>query len=216
MAKYNKKYKRKLSRKPYKKSRKSLQTKYQKVTKKYYDFETNPTLVNIGNAAPMLYCLNDMAQGTTENTRIGDNIKMHSMDVRVRCTTENTEAERNGSLRVYIVQDRQTNGAAPGGDVFSNATAPISLVNLKLSKRYKVLGDRVWDIPFQDNQSNNQTALFTWKQKLSFTTMFSGAGAGFVNVQTNSLFLIIEKDNCAGAVQNQKVQVSSRVTYSDC
>lgn len=162
-------------------------------------------------ASPAGVLLNGCAQGTTASTRVGRRLLMKSLLFKYQIGLASTTT--GGSpIRVLVVYDSQTNGAAPGiGDVVltDELAAPMNLSN---SRRFKILIDEV--IPCIGT-AGPQAAMFTRYVKLAHTVEFNANSAGTVSdIQTGSVYAFVWQ-NGALATTVAAATMYSRIRFSD-
>lgn len=104
---------------------------------KYVDVTGTPT-----QATASLTLLNPLSQGTTAETRIGDQVKFKSLDMRIATSNGNAETIW---MRYMIIKDNAPNGAVPTeADILADTGGPVqSFRNLDYGKRFVVYADKV-------------------------------------------------------------------------
>lgn len=162
--------------------------------KKAIDVATqgNPVVVSI--TTPSIIGLNLLAEGPSNDDRIGKQAKMLSIQGRI--LSEVTAGD--SYIRGFILLDRQPNGAFPTlANILANSTTdPFnSPMNLQSNKRLKIL--HTW-VMRNDTQSFSQKAHHFYK-KLHFTTRYTLTTAGINSIGTNSLLAVFV---CNEAVLN--------------
>jgi len=113
--------------------------------------------------AGTLTLLNDIAQGLTESTRVGDEIYATSIQFRVIMTAGSsaTVTTSANSTRIIVFWDQQANAAAPTVTDLLDTTAGSAIIapyNDDYQKRFKVIYDRTFSINSQYVYSRNWTA----------------------------------------------------------
>lgn len=90
----------------------------------------------------VLTLLNGLAQGTTDVTRVGDDVRFKNLYLR-GAWSHNGSGNDVQFGRIIIFRDNQTNGSAPSAsDVLQTAADPFSPRNLDYSRRFKILYDQ--------------------------------------------------------------------------
>lgn len=168
-----------------------------------------PAVGSINSPAPVL--LNGVAPGTSAVTRVGRRINMKSLLFKYQIQLASTTI--GGSpIRVLVVMDSQTNGAAAtaaGVLLTDEITSPMQLSN---SRRFKVLIDEV--IPCIGT-AGPQAAMFTRYVKLNSNTEFNDGTAGTVaDIQTGSIYAFVWQ-NGALATTVCAATMYSRIRFSD-
>jgi hypothetical protein len=174
----------------------------------YGAISLNPTF-----SAPGLFLLNGVAQGTSENTRVGRLARLKWLDIDMYI--ENTAAAvANGisELRVYIVAETTCLGSALSPSQFFvdntifSSTSQRDRTNRNAS-RYVVLFDSkiftLGQYPFSSGLSNVAwtggaplSKHFNLHIPLNFSTDYSRGNSGTVSdIDTNSLYLMVVTDD---------------------
>lgn len=160
--------------------------------------DTSPS--GFPSVAGSLTLLNDIAQGLTEATRIGDEIYATSIQYRGILTagTSTLVTTSSNSTRIIVFWDQQANGSAPTVtdllDTSAGGNGIISPYNDDYQKRFKVIYDRTFSInPNQvvagTGQQNYQIPL-RFKRKLGRTVKYDGTTAVIGSIETNSLYML--------------------------
>lgn len=113
---------------------------------KYVDTTASP----VANNALLL---NPLVQGTTASTRVGDQVKFKSLDMRISTTNTTDEAIW---LRYMIVRDNCPNGESLSTSIIPkilNGTNPQDFRNLDYGSRFDVFVDRVLSFQRSDPAS---------------------------------------------------------------
>lgn len=198
---------------------------------KYVDSERtaiSPVSQTIGSEIDntTMLCLNGIANGTTESTRIGTKVVLTSIQISGLATmltqSDQADAEPSTSVRILLVHDKQTNGAQFNGeDVLLNSSVDIlAFRDPEYSARFTVLKE--WFIEL--NATNSQTdgtntgsiageqKRFTLYKKLNIPVKYSADNATVTAIVDNSLHLMAIQTSTGGPVQ---LNWQSRVRYQD-
>lgn len=192
-------------------------------------------IVNNFNTTGTVNLLNGLATGANSYNRIGRAITMKSVLIRGRVYQfQAGTTPANDFLRLALVYDKQTDGAAPTwANVFSSvdntgavATDAFAPVNLDNSDRFIVLRDQFWKVDAPGGSTtvqNSQVASdfkefsFKWFVKLAdLPAIYTAtASTGTVSdVQSGGLFVI--SHGLSGAADAQYLaQFTSRVRFTD-
>jgi len=168
-------------------------------------FSTNNLSSQTGSIVPLL----NIPQGTTNITRIGQEVKLKNMQMRLALAT-NTSTVRC-LIRFVIVQDKlQIPGSTPLISDVLNGDGPYVGWNPLNKNRFAILLDKFVNI---DNQNVPQAA-FTIKKAMNKTVKFTGTGA--TAMQKNGLyaFAISDKDIVTPASW-PLVNFTTQFTYTD-
>lgn len=155
--------------------------------------------------APSLTLLNGVAQGDADAQREGDQIYMKYLILKGYIQP----GDPNGNLlRLVIIYDTQTNGAAPSfADLFQTLGDVAALRFWFSQKRYKFIFDKTYAVDAYKPISINI------RKKLNkFTYFGNNASGGVANMIKGSLYLYTISDS--GAVPNPTIEWNSRVFYT--
>ena len=153
-------------------------------------FDGTITKNSIAQTGAMEDSLVEIAQGTTEKTRIGRLVRVHSLHVRGQFELDSTATSGNASDRVRILfyVDKQCNGAAAAVTDILEAATIDHFRNLANSRRFYILLDKTINL--------NQTgAAYTGA---AVTTLQLEKGFKYDKVFKKPL--AIEYDSTAGAI----------------
>lgn len=164
-------------------------------------FNYNTQTVGAGSSGlsgvPIIEVFNAVVQGTDSITRIGRKIMMTSLQLRYDCNVSLAATGvppaglQAGDIRLLVVYDSQTNGAAPiYSDILqatttgSAFTAPMNLNN---RERFKVIFDKIRHLDPQGPASQS----FKLYKKCRLPVIFNSGNAGTVaDIQTGGVFLM--------------------------
>lgn len=112
---------------------------------KFFDTDLDATIGGISNTLEKVN-LNIIPQGTTESTRIGRKVVLKKLNVKgiISLPTTATAASTSTVVKVLIIQDKQTNGAAFGATDLWDTDSISSFNNLANSSRFRVLKTKVF------------------------------------------------------------------------
>lgn len=179
-----------------------------------------------------LLCLNAMAQGDTQSTREGNKVVNTGISIRgnigIAATQDQADPPKAGYTRLYLVQDKQTNGAQLNSeDVFVNPAASATTSadvfrNRDRSSRYRVLATvTVADPPLNPVTDGTNTSAtgginvpfeMYWKGKIptkfSGSTNPSGAQGVIADVVDNSFHVL-----AYSAQVSRPIRYNARLTF---
>jgi len=161
-------------------------------------------------ATPILQCLNAVAQGTTENTRVGRLAKMKwvDLDLLAYCTT----IAETSSYRIYVVAESTALGSALSPSQFFLDASTFTVTSQRdrtnrNASRYVVFWDSGPHTVGGATAASGQTAPVVYGAgqpnvrvhsrhiNLGFSTDYSRGNAGTVaDIDTNSLYVMIVTD----------------------
>ena len=162
-------------------------------------------------SAGALTLLTGCATGDGPSNREGTQIYVKSIQVRARIEFNSGDASA-GAIRMVLVQDKQSNGAAPNvSDIYSiPVLGPIdALRNLNGRKRFKILSDNTW-IVSQNGTPGYQYDIYL---KKPITVQYNAGNTGTVaDISTNALYLLVCSDQAANGPY---CAFYSRVRYTE-
>ncbi len=158
-------------------------------------------------SGPELFLLNGIAEGTSDEERIGDEAKMQSIFMRI-CFQINA-LDASAIVRCLIVLDKQPNSAlATGASFFEDETNPLSPVTNSNKDRYLIHKSYTFDLC---NNGRDSRTLTIYKDLKNITTHYSGVGGGVGTIRTNALLLIV----FIGSTNVTAYNMYSRLRYTD-
>lgn len=169
------------------------------------------------SAAGAVGLMNGVALGTDYTDRIGRKIVLKSIFMKFTIQPSTTSCPSGDSVRLLVVYDSQTNGAAPAvGDILNSATH-IAPMNLNNRDRFKVLFDK--HMTTEGNAftagaitAGASTPKFTkFYKKLDHEMIFQGTAATVGSIATGAIWLLLI--NLQGNLTN--VYYNCRVRFED-
>lgn len=166
--------------------------------------------------------INLLTAGTGPSGLIGKKIVVSRISMRINCALQSSNNATLGSvvntdsLRIILIQDKQSNGAYPAvTDVLQTANF-FSMMNMDYSKRFKILKE--WIVDFSET-INYGTNYFTgpvdetikWSRKTNVPIDFDIAATGVIgDVRTNNIFVLVITRN-----SNINASANVRIRYLD-
>lgn len=152
----------------------------------------------VNNTGTVVY-FSGVAQGTDQQTRIGNSIK--AMQVYVRGSMVMSASATTTIVRMILIRDNNNQGTTPlVGDILATAD-----VNAQLSqfngKRFTILADRCYNLDI----NNRRVISYTIFRKLGFHIKYGGSSAAPSQQRDNGLFMLI--------ISNEPTNLPS-VTYN--
>lgn len=167
-----------------------------------------PTL---GTTTGSVTALNNVVQGITAVTRIGRGTVMRSVEFRLAFTMAATSTLAE-SIRVMVVYDRRTNGAAITGATVletDSIEAPYNMANMG---RFKVLYDKTKVI----GTGGPQSIGFYFKKKVNLPVNYGLGNAGTAaDISIGGLSLIVWSSSTVATAVPTTDQNFSRVLFQD-
>lgn len=155
--------------------------------------------VAAGNVTPLAECI----QGTTDTTRVGNDIQPQRIDVRYQVKFVSGTLSYK-SVRVCLVRDKrtQTAGIPTSDDILEDVTlsngSALNMVTFhEQEDRFEFLYDRVHDLSSSGGNSPIQTAVFSRSLKNKGKIGYSG-GAG-TNLNKNGYYMLVISDTASGS-----------------
>lgn len=156
------------------------------VEKKALDNNVNVTPIPVPATGNMPnFVLNAMAQGTSENTRIGNSVLSKSLQCRLILNNQDTSAH---VVRVIIVRDMQMAGTVGTlGTVLedpSTMISPLNIINGNAESRYSVIMDKTHVLVPGTNQIEN----ITYYTKLFFHSKYIDTDTSAGSLGQNAIY----------------------------
>lgn len=182
---------------------------------KFFDTALNFTFDITGEAvAGSSLCL--VPEGTTQSERVGRRLTIHSIQIRGSLLFVPTAAKSASISYLYLVRDRQANGAAPAvTDVLTAANMNKGLINMANSQRFHIMRRFVMPI---NAQAGVNTAFGEMHAPIEFFTRcnipidFSGSTGALTEIKSNNILLL------AGSVTADDLTTiagTARIRFSD-
>lgn len=175
-------------------------------------YTTNPD--NSALSANQLFRITNIAQGQTDSTRIGDEVKPTSIRVRIASQTNLADPEL-AVLRAVLFQWHPDSVRDPPSfdeilmtPSLATVYAPQSELNHDQRKQFSVLADQMWTI--NKNGAENAIHLNTLKSRKMRKLQFRNASQ---DGNEHIYLLIVSDRNILSA--EPIVRVSARVNYTD-
>lgn len=173
------------------------------IEKKFFDITLTESSV-ASDGSNLTDSLIEIAQGTTEKTRIGRKCTITNIGFRYENIMKGHESQAAAlpgeSVRMIIFLDKQANGATAAVlDILETANW-LSFNNLANSNRFKTLLDRTIDLNPTNLTSEGsnvvtQSAIHhngSWYMKCSIPIEYSGTAGAITEIKSNNIgFLII-------------------------
>lgn len=135
------------------------------------------------SSTPTIICLNNLAQGTTDNNRIGNSILAQSVDIRLTFQYNVTAGFNN--IRYMIIVDKMQAGTPLTlAQLLENTTYFMSPLNKDNSDRFVVVKDKIVNVSDVKDKFT-ETKIF---KRLNFHIRFSGPTTA--DVGPNSVYLV--------------------------
>jgi len=133
-------------------------------------------------------------QGTTDATRIGRKAVIKSIQIKGQVTmTPNAAATASTTIFLYVVLDRQCNGAAASAtDIWTSNAPSTAFLNLDNSERFKILKKWVIDMTPQAGATtvlNTQQFSIEWYKKLNIPITWDSTAGAITEIRSNNIFL---------------------------
>lgn len=184
---------------------------------KFFDTAISFTVDTTGEV-PATGQLTLIPQGVTESTRVGRKCVVKSLQFRgIASFVPAAAAVASGAISIFVMQDKQTNGAAAAfTDVFDGTNANASLRNLANQSRFRML--KKIEMAFNSTAGattayNNVTRNIDFFLKCNIPLEFSSTTGAITELKSNNIFLL------AGASGNiddlVTISGNARVRFSD-
>lgn len=158
-------------------------------------------------ASGHVICLNPVATGDDYNARDGRQIRMKSIELKIRATAHASSTDT--TVKVALVCQKDVDGAAPAvGDIFDSQVVN-SMRNLSERRDIFVMWQRIINIPL----NTRRVATTHMYRKIDMKTVFNANNAGTVaDIETNGLFLYLLSTE---ATNTPTVNYASRIRFVD-
>lgn len=139
-------------------------------------------------------------QGVTESTRVGRKCVITSILVKGKVSfAPSTAVTAATNAYLYVVEDKQTNGAAATvTDVFTGNVSQSLVRNLSNSSRFRVLHKEVFTLVPKAGATtayNEDVTWMEWYKKCNIPIEYSSTAGAITEIRTNNIFLIAGSDN---------------------
>lgn len=172
------------------------------VEKKYVDASGNPTI----STTATFVLLNGLAEGSDSTERTGDSVKFISQLLRLKASIHASATAT--TLRVFVIKDRQPNGAVFSlAELLSASTNIISPISMIWSKRFLVMTDKFIKL----NQDFPEKTFKVFR-KLRFHTRYGTNTSGVASISTNTYYLVLWSDE---ATNTPTVEYYNRLRFID-
>lgn len=158
--------------------------------------------------------LNDIDVGNTAVTRIGRQITIKSIQVEGIIVQEDAICGPN-LVRIMIVYDKQTNGAAPTIADIMGGQSSIRFRNLDYRSRFVILYNKTFVIGQVDNTATQAVCdarprKVKLYRKCNLKTVYDGTAGGVADCATGGLFMITMGHQATGAASTATLAVRLR------
>lgn len=156
-------------------------------------------------------------QGTGEDERIGRKCTIKSIRLRMAVNfTPGVAATASTNLFLYLVLDKQANGAAVvATDVLTATQFWKALPNMSNSRRFTILKQWSWSMNPTAGVTaayNNHHKYVEYYKKCDLPIEFSGVTGAISEIRSNNLFLLTQTQN---ASDDSRVDGVCRLRFSD-
>lgn len=187
------------------------------VEKKWLD--SNVTLVTSGSGAASVTLLNGISQGTTSNTRIGSRIEVKSVQFRYNFQN-GTSATGVAPIRIKIVYDKESNGAAPTATDIMASDAIDALNNLNTAGRFITMFDQTWNPIAGPGTSATagawQAQVLDGFIKCNLPTKYNGGNAGTIaDISSGSIYVLCWTNGATFGGGGLDSNGNFRIRYTD-
>lgn len=185
-----------------------------KANKKHFDTTPGAAIYALGDTYTFTL-LNNIIEGTDEDTRIGRNVKISSIQLNgIVQSASNTTG--SGYIRTIIVQDMQPNAAIFAITSYLVSDDLVSLRNTDNTKRFKTLHSEILPISGFGTQANGTptTQCVDWYKKVNIITDYNATNGGTIaDITKNSLYLLTIATGFATTVLFNDLRI--RLKFSD-
>lgn len=170
---------------------------------KFHDVGLSATSIATGGVfIPAANDLTVIAQGTGESERIGRKIVIKKIQLRYRTTFNGVSGgsgpEAPETLRIMLVQDKQTNGSLWTTGQLMEDTTPYAFRNLANSGRFNVLMEKTLSLDAgsgmgngTSNDVNGKSWFHSWSKICNIPIEYDSTTGAITEHRTNSLRMIV-------------------------
>lgn len=186
------------------------------VESKYLSQSVN-TYTNYQNGTPAIVLLNGMTQGVTGQTRVGNNVKFISIDLKINCAYGPTVLDKqNNSIRCILVREKPALGQAISFTSMFDTSPTYTFTQFENNdrdwkERFHILYDQTFLVNSQLFITEKNIRI---KRKLGFVTSYARGNAGTIaDIDTNSLYLLMIADSTTAL--SQYYRYGCQIEYQD-
>lgn len=187
---------------------------------KFFDFSSTAGLIAY-NTAPSRF---GVAQGITNQLRLGNSIKLHSILFRFYIINDIVNTAPINFRFIFGI-DWENQAAGPNNsDILQNATTPslviTSPLNLSSTRgRFKILLDKTIVLEAGGNAAGVDAMVGAMKfrrfyKRLSHHMEYSGVNAGDTGIGTPFILTVSDRNGAAG-VDNPALSIYTRIKFTD-
>lgn len=184
-----------------------------RIDTKYTDF-TN-SVSGLKSSAPQSYVLSNIAQGSGEGQRIGNDVRLLKFIISLDIIQGSTLTDQTFRMLLFYDKTGNSNASVPQTNVFNadvnGYITPSSLRNVTNLEDYVILLDKMFRIDMNFNAAHGQR-IFNFEVKTSIGQRYSGA-AGTTVVKNPVHVMLLT--NALNATTGASGQLLVRTIYSD-
>ncbi len=169
----------------------------------------NSTSTAVGTSG-VITCLSQVAQGSDYTSRVGDSIRLQTLELRMRVFQNLTATQT--VFRVVVFRDLDGYGVAPAitdlFDATGGAGNTISQYNWLNNQRFSILFDELQTF----SSTNESTAAVAFKTDHQGHVKYLGTTAATASNGKGSVYLLVVSDE---GVNTPTYAYNSRVTFTD-
>lgn len=183
------------------------------IEKKYYD--ATITQAADSSAGVIIPSLNLIAQGTTDQLRIGNKVNIRNINLKIHCYMDNQVALQpvNGMWRMILYVDKQCNGAtAAVTDILKTADWQ-SFRNMDQVDRFIILKDKVYQLPVytrDGSYSSQADRFFRMSKRMFLPVHFSSTTGAITEIRSNNIGLLL-----ISSASFENTQIYFRTKFTD-
>lgn len=158
--------------------------------------------------------LNGIAEGVGVNDRVGQQVIMRSIEVKVRFWVSWGASADAVTGRFLLVLDRESHAANPSITDILTEDSVRSLKRYSNRKRFKILWDQTVDAVHEVATATDQAYSFKYYKRVEIPMEFNAAGTEYIASINKGALFMVQVDNTSGATDTYLTGYS-RVLYSD-
>ncbi len=183
---------------------------------KWRDSTIAASTPNRNETAPVISFVGGIGQGNGDEDRIGNQITIHSIAFKIAGRPQ-AGTDAPVSYRIFLVYDRQTNGAAPIiTDLLTSTTTPFSFNNMDNRFRFKTLWTSgLFQLEHEASASGQELYWTEVFMNCHLPVQYGTTGANVGDIQTGSLHMVWISNAATAAANAHTFQLGLRVRFTD-
>lgn len=162
-------------------------------------------------------------QNSTASGRIGTHVVVKRISIKGVLQWQPAQATNaSGVTWVYLILDKQCNGAAAGAtDVFDTASLVSSFLNIENSQRFVILKcfKHVWNhdilVTTGTDKPMEQDRYINWSKSFRYPMCIDNTDGAITGIRNNNVFVLAGATGGSTMDNKVTIQLKARVRYED-